>query len=478
MIDLTYAKKKFEEYLKLYDIQDDKIRLKKVHTFAVLKTAEYICKKEKMSQEDTQLALFIALLHDIGRFEQLKKFKSFDDKKFDHAQFGIKVLFEDGKIREFTAETAYDTIIKTAIANHSAYQLPPGLTQKEKLHCRIIRDADKLDNFRVKDTEKIETLFDCSEETVGAEEISDHILEEIRKEHSILTSTRKTHMDQWVSYLAFIFDLNFSASFQFLEEHRWVDSNINKICYTNQKAKKKMEEIRAICNAYVKRHLPLELRRQWKAVIFDMDGLMFDTERVIQRSWQIVGEQMGYHNFGDHIYHTLGMNRKRRRQYFLETMGENFPYDTFLDTYRKVSEKYLKENGIPVKPGLLELLEFLKQKKIPIAVATSSSRKYAEQKLKEAGTFPYLDIVLCGDMVTRSKPDPEIYETACRLLGTIPEETIVLEDSENGLRAAIAAGTRAIMVPDLIKNLPQIEKRLEAKLESLNEVKIYMEHLQ
>ena len=378
----------------------------------------------------------------------------------------------------FAQETEYDAVIRAAIANHSAYRLPSDLTQKERLHCQIIRDADKLDNFRVKETEKIETIFGCGEEETGAEDISDCVLEEVRRERSILAGTRKTHMDQWVSYLAFIFDLNFPASFQFLEEHRCVDSSIDKIRYTNQETRKRMEEIRAVCGAYIKRHLPQQMRRQWKAVIFDMDGLMFDTERVIQKSWQTVGEQMGYQNFGEHIYHTLGMNRKRRRQYFLETMGEDFPYDTFLEAYRKVCEKDLKENGIPVKPGLFELLEFLKKKQIPIGVATSSSREYACRKLKEGGVSAYLDAVVCGDMVARSKPDPQIYETSCRMLGVSPAETIVLEDSENGLLSAIAAGTRAIMVPDLIRSLPQTEKKLEAKLESLHEVKIYMEHLQ
>lgn len=477
MIDIQYAQKKFARYLENYDMKNDKIYLKKVHTFAVLDAAAYICEKEKVSQEDTQLALLIALLHDIGRFEQIKAFHSFDDQKFDHAKFGVKVLFEDGKIREFIRESAYDAVIEKAIACHSAYRLPEGLSERERIQCKIIRDADKLDNFRVKDTEKIETLFDRPEEEVGREEISDHILEEIRAERSILSSTRKTHMDQWVSYLAFIFDLNFPASFQFLWERGSIDRSVNRIACTNQKTRQNMEEIRAICKAYVKRHLPLELRQTFKAVIFDMDGLMFDTERVIQRAWESVGDQLGYPHLGDQIYHTLGMNRERRRQYFLETMGEDFPYDTFLEMYRRQSLGELEKNGIPVKPGLLELLRYLKERKIPVAVATSSSQEYAVEKLKEGGAFPYLDVVLCGNMVTHSKPDPEIYERTCAALGIAPCEGIVLEDSENGLKAALRAGTRAIMVPDLIRDLPQLEPRLEAKLYSLHEVKSYLEHL-
>lgn len=272
MIDLEYAKKKFELYLKDYDMKDEKILLKKKHTFAVLDTADYICKKEKMSQEDTQLALLIALLHDIGRFEQLKTFQSFDDRKFDHAEFGVKVLFDEGKIRDFLEDRKYDEIIKKAIAYHSAYKLPRELSKKEELQCKIIRDADKLDNFRVKETEKIETLFDTPAEEVGKEEISDHVLNDIREERTILSNTRKTNMDKWVSYLAFVFDLNFRASFQFLEENQWIDRNIRRIKYTNKETKKRMEEIQTLCNTYVKNHL------REKMVFFDIDGTIIDND--------------------------------------------------------------------------------------------------------------------------------------------------------------------------------------------------------
>ncbi|MDY3767386.1 MAG: HAD-IA family hydrolase [Lachnospiraceae bacterium] len=477
MINLEYAKKQFDLYLKNYDAEDEKIHLKKVHTFAVLDAARYICEKEGMSQEDTQLALLIALLHDIGRFEQLKTFQSFDDQKFDHAKFGVKVLFEDGKIRDFVREKTYDDVIEKAIAYHSAYQLPQNLTPRQRLHCQIVRDADKLDNFRVKETEKIETLFDCSEKVFAQEEISDCILEDIREEQIILSSTRKTNMDRWVSYLAFIFDLNFPASFQFLEEHRYIDKNIGRIAYTNPQTKKRMEEIRAVCNAYVRRNLPPAMRKTCRAVVFDMDGVMFDSERVIQRAWEKVGDEMGYQHFGEHSYHTLGMNTARTRQYFAETIGPEFPYDLFKEKYKKLVEEEFAEKGIPVKPGLEELLGFLREKKIPIAVATSSSERDARYKLSQGGALPYLDALVCGNMVEHSKPDPEIYEKVCEALHVAPQEAIALEDSENGLKAAMAAGMRTIMVPDMIRDLPEIEGDLEAKLDSLSEVKIYIEHL-
>ena len=95
-IDFDHAKLEFEKYLRNFDLENSKIRLKQEHTFGVVKAADYICSREGMGEEDRELALLIALLHDIGRFEQLKVFNSYDDNQFDHARFGVKLLFEEG----------------------------------------------------------------------------------------------------------------------------------------------------------------------------------------------------------------------------------------------------------------------------------------------------------------------------------------------------------------------------------------------
>lgn len=255
-IDIDYARKKFQEYLDSYDKTDDKIHLKAVHTFCVVDAADEICKEEKFCLEDHKLALLIALLHDIGRFEQLKRFNSFDDKRFNHADFGVNVLFDHRMIEQFISDRQYDEIIKKAIQYHSVFSLDSAgnLSPKERLHAQIIRDADKLDNFRVKDTEKIETLFDTPEEIVAGEEITPVILETVRRHSCVLSRDRVTHMDCWVSYLAFIFDLNFSASFRWILHRDYMNRNIDKISYKNPKTKENMEEIREICNAYLNLH--------------------------------------------------------------------------------------------------------------------------------------------------------------------------------------------------------------------------------
>lgn len=253
MIDINYARNQFEEYLNGYDRTDDKIHLKEVHTFCVVDAADAICRGEGLSEEDHQLALLIALLHDIGRFEQLKEFHSFNDALFDHAQFGVKVLFEDGMIRRFVKDDRYDSVIRKAIAFHSVFSLDQAgpLTEKEALHCRLIRDADKLDNFRVKATETLEAHFDVSKEEVQRETVSPNILEAVRAHRCIRREERSTHLDMWISYLAFIFDLNFPSSFRYIQDHDYINHNIDRMEYQQEKTKESMEEIRKICNDFV-----------------------------------------------------------------------------------------------------------------------------------------------------------------------------------------------------------------------------------
>lgn len=253
-MNIDYAKKQFQDYLQDYDRTDDKIRLKEVHTYAVLDAADEICREEGFSQEDHQLALLIALLHDIGRFEQLKQFHSFQDNLFNHADFGVKALFEDRLIERFISDRQYDEIIKKAVQYHSVYSLDQAgeMTSRERLHCQIIRDADKLDNFRVKETEEIETIFDTPKAQVELEFITPKILDTVRARRCIRSGERITHMDCWVSYLAFIFDLNFRASFRWILNRDYLNRNIDRMDYQNPQTRKDMEEIRKICNAYIR----------------------------------------------------------------------------------------------------------------------------------------------------------------------------------------------------------------------------------
>ena len=167
-IDFKVAKAAFEKYLDEYDRTDDKIHLKIVHTYCVVDAAEEIATRMHLREEDVQLAKIIGLLHDIGRFEQIKRFHSFEPGTMDHAMYGADLLFgPEQMIRRFVKDPSFDQLICVAIAKHSDFKLEGIEDERTLLHARLIRDADKLDNCRVKLEESMETLLDMDEKTVG-----------------------------------------------------------------------------------------------------------------------------------------------------------------------------------------------------------------------------------------------------------------------------------------------------------------------
>ena len=136
MIDFIKAEKAFKDYLKQYDLEDGKYKLKLVHTYEVVKMSEYIAIKLGLDEEEIQVAKIIALLHDIGRFEQVKLTDGFiDNQKFDHAEYGAEMLFKDNMIRQFIEENKYDKIIEKAISNHNKLNIEEGLNENELLQC-------------------------------------------------------------------------------------------------------------------------------------------------------------------------------------------------------------------------------------------------------------------------------------------------------------------------------------------------------
>lgn len=250
-MDFTQAKRRFAEYLKQYDSNDDKIKLKIVHTYGVINDMEDITSRMKLRAEDMELAKLIALLHDIGRFEQLRRFDSFEPGLMDHAAYGVKILFEEGMIRQFIEEDTWDNIIRTAIARHSDFKLEGISDPRELLHARLIRDADKLDNCRVKLEEKIETLLGMSAEEVGKSQMTPKIYEDFYKHQSILSADRKNAIDHWVSYIAYFYDINFKESMQIIKEKNYVPLLFERIPYSNPDTARRMSQMREEMLTYV-----------------------------------------------------------------------------------------------------------------------------------------------------------------------------------------------------------------------------------
>ena len=173
----------------------------------------------------------------------------------DHAELGVEILFKDGFIREFIDIDKYDNIIKEAIRNHNKYEIEDGLDERELLFAKIIRDADKTDNFKVKQYQDFESLFKASEQEVQEEKITDDIWNVFLQEKTIISSQRVTNMDKWLSYLAWVYDYNFVPSLQYLKENDCINKVIDRLDYKDEITKERMECAREKVNKYINERL-------------------------------------------------------------------------------------------------------------------------------------------------------------------------------------------------------------------------------
>ncbi|MGN0335371.1 MAG: HD domain-containing protein [Lachnospiraceae bacterium] len=203
----------FENYAGKYDLSDPKIYLKYVHTGQVAKNSERIAKSLQLSEEDTELAWEIGMLHDIGRFEQLRRFHTFQDAvSINHAEFGADLLFREHLIRTFDEDPSKDEMIEKAIRYHSLYRLPEGLTERELLFCRIIRDADKVDIFRANYETGLENVYSVTTEELRNSGITPAVYETFQEEHAIPRNLHRTVADHLVGHIALAFELVYPES--------------------------------------------------------------------------------------------------------------------------------------------------------------------------------------------------------------------------------------------------------------------------
>lgn len=252
MINIEKAKQEFKNFTKNYDITNDRIKVKIDHTYKVSKNSKEIAKSLNLSEEEIKLAELIGLLHDIGRFEQIKNYNTYLDKKsIDHATKALSILFTEGKIRNYIEENKYDNIIYKAIENHNKIKINDNLTKKEQLFCKIIRDADKLDIYRIVTTKKIENAVSIKTEDISKEILSDKIYNNFLKEEPILYQDIKTNIDNMVIWIAYIYDINFKETFNKIKQENYIEKIVKRVNFKDQKTKERMEEIKEKANKYI-----------------------------------------------------------------------------------------------------------------------------------------------------------------------------------------------------------------------------------
>ncbi len=209
--------------------------------------------------------------------------------------------------------------------------------------------------------------------------------------------------------------------------------------------------------------------RKVELVIFDMDGLIFDSEKVSYDSWAQAAKIFNI-NFDMKIfYKLLGTNHESVRNTLIDEFGDKINVDDYIEERRKINFSKIA-NGVERKEGVEELLEYLTEKNIKKAVATSSNRELALNLLSKADILHYFDYVLCGDEVTKSKPDPEVFLNVAKKLKVNPENCMVLEDSEAGTIAGSRGRMKVIIIPDLKEPDEDIVRLAYKRLNNLKEV--------
>lgn len=213
---------------------------------------------------------------------------------------------------------------------------------------------------------------------------------------------------------------------------------------------------------------------QIQAVLFDMDGVIFDSEIKVIECWKDIAEKYGFGDIETPCYEALGTTREIAREIMLAHYGADFPYDAYKDEMAALFHARYGEGRLPKKKGVEELLQFLHMHNLKVALASSTRKEVVIQELRDGGLLDYFDAVICGDMVARSKPAPDIFLKTCEVLGVAPEHAVGIEDSYNGMRALAAAGITAIMVPDLKQPTDEIRALATEVLPDLLAVKAYL----
>ena len=242
MIDIEVAKKVFKNYVKNYNPEDSRIKIKIKHIERTSEVAGKIAQKLNLEREDIQLAELIGLLHDIGRLEQVKKYHTFIDKdSINHALCGVQVLFDQGLIKDFVEDRKYDKIIKTAIINHNKSKIEDGLDERTLMHAKLIRDADKTDIYYSVTFVDVKPIY--NKENFEDDDITEKIFNQFVEQRKVNYDDLTTSADILVANFAYLFDFNYKYGLQHIYENGYIDKLYNRFKFTNKETMNKYNQI-------------------------------------------------------------------------------------------------------------------------------------------------------------------------------------------------------------------------------------------
>lgn len=212
-----------------------------------------------------------------------------------------------------------------------------------------------------------------------------------------------------------------------------------------------------------------------KAVIFDMDGVVLDTEKLYVRFWCEAGNSCGYEMKTEHALAIRSLAKPFAIKKLQGFFGEDFDYDAVRNKRIELMDSYIDENGIEAKPSAQYILKWLKSEGYKVALATATPVERAEKYLKKVSLYSYFDKIISASMVKQGKPQPDIYLKACEELGFSPQECIAVEDSQNGIIAASRAGCVTVMAVDLDGPTEETEALIYGVIEDLKELTAFLQ---
>ena len=216
-------KKEFDNYVKAYDLNDYNTQYKYKHSIRVMKICEALANNMGLNEEDTYIIKTIGLLHDIGRFDQIKFTSSYDDSEFDHAAYGAMILFKENLIEQFNVDPKYYDIIEFAIRNHNRYKIEDINDERKLMFAKLIRDADKIDIFDAY------TYLNAYNITDNLDDVTTEVVIQFKKCEPINIKTMKTRADKLLNTFAFVFDINYNESLEIINSQGFIDELFNRI---------------------------------------------------------------------------------------------------------------------------------------------------------------------------------------------------------------------------------------------------------
>lgn len=261
-IDRKKALQAFDKYVKKYDITDEKIKLKIDHTYRVCDLCEQIAMQSGFDKNEIEIAWLTGLLHDVGRFEQLRQYGTFvDAKSIDHAEFGADILFKEGKIRDYIDDASEDVLLEKAVRCHSAYRIPEDYSEREKKFANLLRDADKIDILKVNIIVPLEEIYNVTTYDLKHCKVTAAVMQAFYEEHAVLRSLKKTPVDNVVGHISLVYELVYPISCKIMCEQGYLDKLMafqSELAETNEQ----FDRIRGKMNAYVKRVLDANEKNQ------------------------------------------------------------------------------------------------------------------------------------------------------------------------------------------------------------------------